>query len=274
MKQRSFDKKAFDEYQENEKRKTICLFKVFILFLLITNVVFVFFVISYKIQISQTKTNNINKSNEIALYQDKNNQKESQSYKMLINLFAVINTRYNSLTEILRSKEEYNQVMAYANMKDKFYSYICYQGTIDGDSYEGFHSVCGLFPDQIILIELIDGTRIGAYISNAQTDGVDDEDRVVDDPNAILFNIDTNASYKINDPHSAYTIYKDGFFKIGDNDLFIANKYFSNEDSFSEFPSQFGPSNIPKYSLTNGQRNFKIRQLEIFTLWNEVDLED
>ena len=80
--------------------------------------------------------------------------------------------------------------------------------------------------------------------------------------------------YKINDPHSAYTIYKDGFFKIGDNDLFIANKYFSNEDSFSEFPSQFGPSNIPKYSLTNGQRNFKIRQLEIFTLWNEVDLED
>jgi hypothetical protein len=274
MKQRSFDKKAFDEYQENEKRKTICLFKVFILFLLITNVVFVFFVISYKIQISQTKTNNINKSNEIALYQDKNNQKESQSYKMLINLFAVINTRYNSLTEILRSKEEYNKVMAYANMEDKFSSYICYQGSIDGDSYKGYHSYCGLFPDQIILIELTDGTRIGAYISNAQSIGSEEDDKVVDDPNAVLFNIDTDVSYKIKDPHNAFTIYKEGLFKIGDNDLFIADNYFTNDNSFSEFPSQFGSSDIPKYSLTNGQRNFKIRQLEVFTLWNEIDLED
>ena len=177
MKQRSFDRKAFDEYQENEKRKTICLFKMFIMFLIITNAIFMFFVISYKIQISQTKTININTSNEIALYKDKNNQKESQSYKMFVNLFAVINMRYNSLTDILRSKEEYNKVIAYANMKDKFYSYICYQGTIDGDSYDGFHSVCGLFPDQIILIELTDGTRIGAYISNAQSIDSEEDDR-------------------------------------------------------------------------------------------------
>ena len=124
---------------------------------------------------------------------------------MLVNLFAVINMRYNSLTDILHSKEEYNKVIAYTNMKDKFYSYLCYQGTIDGDSYEGFHPVCGWFPDQIILIELTDGTRIGVYISNAQTDGV----RVVDDPNTIWFKIETNVSYKINDPHSANIIYKD-----------------------------------------------------------------
>jgi cell division protein FtsB len=167
MKQRIFDRKAFDEYQENEKRKTIFLFKMFVMFLIITNAVFVFFIISYKIQISQTKTNNINISNEIASYKDTNNQKESQNYKMLVNLFAVINTRFNSLTDILHSKEEFNKVMAYANMKDKLYSYICYQGSIDGDSYEGYHSFCGLFPDQIILIELTDGTRIGAYVSNA-----------------------------------------------------------------------------------------------------------
>ena len=274
MKQRTFDRKAFDEYQENEKGKTICLFKTFIMFLIITNAVFVFFIFSYKIQISQTKTNNINTSNEIASYQDINNQKESQNYKMLVNLFAVIDTKFNSLTDILRSKEEYNKVMAYANMEDKFSSYICYQGSIDGDSYKGYHSYCGLFPDQIILIELTDGTRIGAYISNAQSIGPEEDDKVVDDSNAILFNIDTNFSYKINDPHNAFTIYKNGLFKIGDNDLFIADKYFTNDNSFSEFPSQFGSSDIPKYSLTNGQRNFKIRQLEVFTLWNEIDLED
>jgi hypothetical protein len=273
MKQRTFDRKAFDEYQENEKGKTICLFKTFIMFLIITNAFFVFFIISYKIQLSQTKTNNINTSNEIASYQDINIQKESQNYKMLVNLFAVIDTKFNSLTDILRSKEEYNKVMAYANM-DKFSSYICYQGSIDGDSYKGYHSYCGLFPDQIILIELTDGTRIGAYISNAQSIGPEEDDKVVDDYNAILFNIDTNFSYKINDPHNAFTIYKNGLFKIGDNDLFIADKYFTNDNSFSEFPSQFGSSDIPKYSLTNGQRNFKIRQLEVFTLWNEIDLED
>ena len=193
---------------------------------------------------------------------------------MLVNIFAVINTKFNSLTDILHSKEEYNKVMAYANMKERFYSYICYQGSIDGDSYKGYHSFCGLFPNQIILIELIDGTRIGAYVSKAQTDGSEDEDKVVDDSNVILFNIDTNISYKINDPHNAFTIYKNGFFKIGDNDLFIADEYFSNENSFSEFPKQFGSSDTPKYSFTNGQRNFKIKQLEVFTLWSEIDLED
>ena len=129
------------------------------------------------------------------MFQDKNKQKESQNYKMLVNIFAVINTSFNSLTDILRSKDEYNKVMAYANMKGNFYSYICYQGSMDGDSYKGYHSSCGVFPDQIILMELNDGTRIGAYISNAQTSDLDEDDKVIDDSKAILFNIYTTYIY-------------------------------------------------------------------------------
>ena len=87
-----------------------------------------------------------------------------------------------------------------------FYSYICYQSSIDGDSYKGYHSYCGLFPDQIILIELTDGTRIGAYVSNAESIGSEEDDKVVDDPNAIWFNIETNVSYKINE-HIVHILY-------------------------------------------------------------------
>lgn len=274
MKHHTIDKKVFEEYQENEKRKTICLFKSFTLFLLFTDIFFTFFLINFKLQLSQTKTTNTSTSTQLSLYQSQYKQQETKTQHMLVNIFATINTAYNSLTDIIHSIEEYNKIISYANMDGKINAYICYQGSLDGDNYEGYHKYCGLFPDQIILIELVDGTRIGAYISNAPYNGDEDDDEVVvSDPNVVLFNIDNGASYKINDPYGAFTVYKKGFFKIGKNDIFVANNYLINDESFSEFPSQFGNSDVEKYSLTNGNRKLQITQMEVFTLWKE-DEED
>lgn len=162
--------------------------------------------------------------------------------------------------------------MSYSNIDGRISSYICYQGSLDGDTYKGYHNYCGFYKDQIILIELVDGTRIGAYLSNVPySDSEDGGDVVVDDENAVVFNVDSGVVYKVNDPKGVFTVYKEGFFKIGRNDIYIVNGYMGNEGSLSEFPGQFGSEDVEKYKLTNGQRELKVSQMEVFALWNEDD---
>ena len=45
------DKKAFEEYHEKEKQKTILIYKVILALFIIVNIVFIGFVITYNVQI-------------------------------------------------------------------------------------------------------------------------------------------------------------------------------------------------------------------------------
>jgi hypothetical protein len=267
----TIDKKAFEEYQESEKKKTIWILKVIIIFLLISNICFVYFLIIFQINISKNVSYNKNTLIETEGLKDSNQQQENKIQNMLVNIFSSINPSFNSLTDIIRSKKEYEQIMSYTGSKKQ--SFICYQGTLDGDNnYEAYHQYCGFFPEQIILLELNDGHRFGAYLSKIPEE-LGKDDLHIDDPNAFLFNVDTGEIYKVNDPRNVITIFKNGFFKIGNYDLYISNNYMSNEKSYSRFPNQFGSNDISKNVLTNGKENLSIVQMEIFSLWTKSSEE-
>ena len=51
------DKKVFEEYYQNEHRKTLLIYRIGIIFLLLINVILLIFYFLYKYQISNTKNN-------------------------------------------------------------------------------------------------------------------------------------------------------------------------------------------------------------------------
>ena len=57
------DRKYFDEYYQNEKLKTLLIYKIFLCIFLVINTIFILFVIAYRIQISSVNSDIISMLN-------------------------------------------------------------------------------------------------------------------------------------------------------------------------------------------------------------------
>ncbi len=57
------DRKYFDEYYQNEKLKTLLIYKIILCIFLVINTIFILFVIAYRIQISSVNSDIISMLN-------------------------------------------------------------------------------------------------------------------------------------------------------------------------------------------------------------------
>ena len=66
------DRKSFEEYHENERKKTLLIYKILLVLFLIANISFLCFIVTYKIQINSVQANNISTQGELLEQQEKN----------------------------------------------------------------------------------------------------------------------------------------------------------------------------------------------------------
>ena len=113
---RLIDKKAFEEYHDNEKQKTLLIYKVILALIFIVNIVFIAFVITYNVEISSLKNDisaiseDIIKQNEIAKNHFKDFFKyinlEGQAYSSLISSRDELKQKYMVELSKLNAKKE------------------------------------------------------------------------------------------------------------------------------------------------------------------------
>ena len=149
-----------------------------------------------------------------------------------------------------------------------------FKATVDGDS--SFHDKTDKWDGYILLIKDENENIFGGYTSknfrgNLIADfgyGAQKNDNI-----AFLFNLDKDEIYPVIDTNSDNHIYGDieegpVFGELHNSDLFIQNKFLSVK-SYSGFPNSYnlkGNKNTSKNKLrlTNGQKYFLIKELEVF----------
>ena len=149
-----------------------------------------------------------------------------------------------------------------------------YKATRDGDY--SFHEKTDKWEGYLLLIKDEKNNIFGGYTSKNFRGNMIAEvyygiEKV--DKTAFLFNLNKNEIYPIIDDNSQYHIYgdmEDGpvFGPYPNGDLTITSKFLSDKSS-SEFPKLYnlkGEKNTKKNNLrlTNGQRKFLIKELEVF----------
>ena len=257
--------KDFKDYEENQRLSTIKVLKCVIFLFILINLGFLIFIILLEHKISETEAENGMYSKEIATVHEANEIKNDQYFHMLINILSLINISVNSFTSVFAKKEEFEFVMSLINYSPSF-TYICYSGITDGDSPRNFHYHCGL-ERQLVVIELETGEKFGGYLAKRPLDAENPEEIVTEDKEAFLFSITKKKIYPIKEGKKVYTLYKDGFFMFGEEDIVIKPGWLRNpENCYSKFPQSYGDDSTSSLELTNGHSKLNIIKLEVFTL--------
>ena len=82
------DKKAFEDFYQNEHKKTLLIYRIGIIFLLLINVILIIFYFLYKCQISNTKNNSVMIVKEIEDLKLSYKEKEKITNRRLVNYYS------------------------------------------------------------------------------------------------------------------------------------------------------------------------------------------
>ena len=253
------DKQSFEEYQEKEKQKNIYLFKIILLILLITNIIFIGFIILYKFQIS-TIQNDISKINTQLQETEQTNANLTKSTnKKFINIFSNVVVNKNLILEIFRNKDEIETVLNWANI-DKKDIFLCFKSSYDNEDPQLMRKYCKT-DEIIVMLSLENGKRLGGYIKGINLS--DDKKTQYESNTAFLFSIDNMKKQDVSNGSKAFSVEKDGFFSFGEGDFVIGKQFRSGKNNRAGFPYNYGKEGDSLKELTGGLEVFAIDEMEI-----------
>ena len=141
-----------------------------------------------------------------------------------------------------------------------------FQSSIHGDRLDVFKERSKKHNHQLVIIKTKNGNRFGGYTSeNFEPIKLAEASIEIDkkDKTAFLFNLDSKKVYNLKKNTNVALFCDDHFFfNFGEGDLVIYDKFLS-QTSFTSFPNNFG-ENAGKAELTNGEKEFKIEEMETF----------
>lgn len=180
-------------------------------------------------------------------------------------LIQGLNTEPN--IEIIHNLEELNLLTNFIWENSTISYYICYKATVNGDSGEKFRDLCNGLSPLAFLIETEDGFRFGGYTSKPFFRNNGNGYR--EDNEAFIFSFDTKKKYKIE--KTEYSIYddKNNFPGFGNSDIFIGKDFLNSRSSVCLFPMAYekDPNSPRDYLLTGGVKKFKIKELEVLSVF-------
>ena len=196
--------------------------------------------------------------------------------KVLDHIFFPYHSDLISTLKILKKLKNWVKKITYQKTGIKYNPSLrmYYKATTDGDY--AFHEKTDRWEGYILLIKDSKNNIFGGYTSknfrpNSLLGVYYGSEKV--DKTAFLFNLNKNEIYPIINDNANCHIYgdiEDGpvFGSYQNSDLSIASQFLSVK-SYSEFPKSYnlnGKSNIKKniLRLTNGQKRFLIKELEVF----------
>ena len=124
----------------------------------------------------------------------------------------------------------------------------------------------------LVLIETEKGNRFGGYTSDnftPQTFGLTSTsiELFKRDNSAFLFNLDAKKVFDIKPEEALKALDCDDYFTLcfGEGDLLLRDKFLST-GGISTFPGYYGDENTKESELTNGEKEFKIKSLEVYNV--------
>ena len=190
---RLIDKKAFEEYHENEKQKTLLIYKVILALMVIVNIVFIAFVITYNVEISSLKNDISAISEDITKKTEINSKLLSSANKKMVNLFSSASVNKNLILDIFQSTEEFNALMSWTGI-DKSNLVLCFKSSYDNEDPHLMRRYCD-GEHLIVIIQAENGRRFGGYISGVRL--TDLEVTQYKSDTAFLFSLDNQVKYPI-----------------------------------------------------------------------------
>lgn len=250
-------KEVFEEYKSKEQLKTISLLKSIILGITLINIAIIIFIIMLYHQITLVKQTNVLTSNNMTSKEGINNDKVKSINQKLVSMHTSNEIFNKEFTNIIRTEKEFNTLINWIDEEDGISLYVCYMH--HRDSYLPL-DICRNEPIQVFLIQTLSNNRFGALLKNYSTD----KDELID-KRALLFNLDNQMIFPINDPRRAFN-YRNNTYLISFGDDLVIDNDFLNKVSYSKFPSSYGSNKNSLEDLTGGEDYFNIQFLEIYSL--------
>ena len=267
MKENKYDNEIINK-NEKELVRPYRKYQLSILLMIIVMFSFLYFLHSLNKELNYTlKTHEelVEKLNE-----------ENEKYENIVDIANRVEVNYASLYELdkqpnietIKDIDELYEIMKYIGNPDGISFGLCYKATKDGDKAASFRNNCGGLSPLLMIIETDDGHRFGGYTNIAFTNDEDNFGAKVDE-GAFLFSLDTKKKYKVIKPEKAVSNLKGQFPMFGNNDIFIHDNFFTDNQSIVDYPSAYeeDPNAPGTYVLSGGVKKFKIKELEIMTVY-------
>lgn len=249
------------KYNQINENKRYLKYFAFILFA--SNIILFIFIITFNYTISSVRNTNNAVDNQLKEIKLSRSIKQGKINHLLVNLINKKDRSGSMLTNIIKSKEEYNKIMGLLPLKTMPNVYFCYQASSMNENLKYFINHC-LTYRALILMRTQNGRRFGAYIGKRQY--LFHLDEFVDDQTAFLFNLDNNKTFLVQNSQQAYIIYKDGYFMFGNEDLIIKPNFLNESTCLSKFPSNYGNKSDSYEDLTGEKFNFRLSEFEVYSL--------
>ena len=184
---------------------------------------------------------------------------ENISLKYNPNLYHIVDR-----SNVIKTRAELNLLCNWISFNRLIQLELIYKGKSHNFSSEYFHCYFDDSVPTITLVETIRGNRFGGFTSQIWKG----EQTYRKDKEAFLFNLDKRVRYNIRPEcvdkaimcKSKCTVY------FGDCDLVISDQS-KNYESFSNFPVCYGGKDVNSNELTNGEKKFAMKEIEIFQIY-------
>ena len=161
--------------------------------------------------------------------------------------------------DIIHNLQELEMITRKINKSNsKIILNLIYKATYDSDSAEAFHQKCDHAESSLVLIESDKGKRFGGFTTqNWRGDGEEKKDE-----NAFVFSLDKMKAYDVIEDEVAIGCYsKFGHILLGCQ-IIIYDNAFKNGGTTFEKGLNF--STEEDYELTDGDRAFGVREIEVY----------
>ena len=267
----NFENKG-DEFIPREKQKEKVhpyrKFQIIILSLFILMIILIINIFKLNTNLSKLTKENQTYSNQLTQLKEDNILNKQTFDRVEVNYKGIYELDKHINTDIIKTLEEHYMLSEFINPEKSIQYDFCYKATLHGDNEKTLRDYCSGIGPLLFLIETTDGYRFGAYLDLALNWNGESNSYLYDE-NAFIFSFDTKKKYKIVNPDAALGDFKGQFPSIGKNDIYLADKFLSNSNSYTLFPKDFEKDNsdFGDFILNGGMKKFKVKEMELASVY-------
>ena len=174
-------------------------------------------------------------------------------------------TSLNKTNDSLISNEAERKILlcssGFESIKSKLK--LIYKATVDGDNILNFHKKCDKMMNIFIIILTLDNKKFGFYSSL----GLTTEKKYIYDNKAFLFKLTQTEMdcFFVKKDEIAFYGYSDYILFLGGEQLIIKDNFLSGASSCGCKMKNYKINT--NYQINNGNRNFIIKELEVYSVW-------
>ena len=261
-----------EEYIPREKQKENIhpyrKFQLIILCLFILMIILIINIFKLNTNLSKLTKENETYSNQLNQLKEVNNVNKQVFDGIEVNYKGIYELDKQINTDIIKTIDEQYLLIDFINPVKSIQFNFCYKATLHGDNEQKLRDYCSGIGPLLFLIETTDGYRFGAYLDLALNWNGESNSYLYDE-NAFIFSFDTKKKYKVVNPDSALGDFKGQFPTIGRNDIYLADQFLSNSNSYTMFPNDYEKDNsdFGDFILNGGMKKFKVKEMELASVY-------